>query len=203
MYKVFFNERLIALHSIEDKAVLSDSLEIKDLEDLKNKLPLILDAEDDITLVSDNVDVLLEQFKQALCFVEAAGGIVCNENDELLFIHRLGVWDLPKGKLEKGESPEVCAGREIAEECGISGHQIKEKITDTYHIYERKGKLYLKKTYWYYFELDNADSQELTPQTEEDIEQVVWFDQDEITLALVDTYASIQEVYQSFLALDI
>ncbi len=179
---------------------LNHPLEVKDKADFKDKLPLILDMEEDVCLVSESADFLLEMLKETLCFLEAAGGIVCNENDELLFIHRLGVWDLPKGKLEKGETPEVCAEREIAEECGISGHQIKEKMTDTYHIYEQKGQLYLKKTYWYRFLLEDSESQELSPQIEEDIESVVWLDQDEIELALMDTYASIREVYQAFLS---
>ena len=38
--------------------------------------------------------------------VEAAGGVVSNKNGEILFIRRMGKWDLPKGKIEKGESLE-------------------------------------------------------------------------------------------------
>ncbi len=34
----------------------------------------------------------------------AAGGWVMNEFNEVLWIFRLGVWDLPKGKVEKNES---------------------------------------------------------------------------------------------------
>ena len=39
--------------------------------------------------------------------------------DAYLFILRNVVWDIPKGKLEKGETPELAAVREIEEECGL------------------------------------------------------------------------------------
>ena len=52
----------------------------------------------------------------------AAGGLVTNENNELLMIFRRGKWDLPKGKLDKGETIEECAIREVEEETGIGNH---------------------------------------------------------------------------------
>ena len=45
----------------------------------------------------------------------AGGGIVTNELGELLMIFRRGKWDLPKGKLDKGESIEDLYGYEWAQ----------------------------------------------------------------------------------------
>jgi len=56
---------------------------------------------------------------------------------------------LPKGKLEKGESVEECAIREVEEECGISNLMIENELATTYHIFERKQKIIFKITYWF------------------------------------------------------
>ena len=81
--------------------------------------------------------------------IEAAGGIVKNEKDECLFIYRNDTWDLPKGKIDPGETFEQAALREVEEECGISDLQLGSRIQNTYHIYEHKEKQILKITYWY------------------------------------------------------
>ncbi len=201
MYQIFLNEQIITLYSNTETDCPKSALQIESTHDFRNALNLIFNSDDNFDLQGKDNEFLLNLFKTELQFIEAAGGVVTNEHNEVLFIHRLGVWDLPKGKIEDGESPETAAIREIAEECGIEGHQLKEKITDTYHIYERDGKTYLKKTYWYLFELEDSDKQELSPQTEEDIEQVVWLDSDEAELALMDTYKSIELVYERFFEL--
>ena len=51
--------------------------------------------------------------------IEAAGGLVFNEKNELLMIFRRGFWDLPKGKVDEGETLEQCAVREVQEETGL------------------------------------------------------------------------------------
>jgi ADP-ribose pyrophosphatase YjhB (NUDIX family) len=50
--------------------------------------------------------------------VMAAGGLVENEHGEILLIYRKKHWDLPKGKLDAGETLEECAVREVEEETG-------------------------------------------------------------------------------------
>ena len=130
-------------------------------------------------------------FKSNLKFIDAAGGIVRNSNEELLMIYRRGYWDLPKGKVEKGESIEKAAVREVEEETGIHSLELKEYIASTFHIYHQKHWI-LKETHWFAM---NTDSDiPLCPQAEEDIEQAVWVAKKDIPGKLLQTYSSIREV---------
>lgn len=126
--------------------------------------------------------------------VEAAGGLVYNEREELLMIRRLGRWDLPKGKMEKGEEPAGTALREVSEECGIpeKALQLGDFCAHSYHIYPRGGALQLKTTYWYY--LKTSFSAALEPQQEEDITQARWCDAEAIAQNLQESYGNIRLV---------
>jgi 8-oxo-dGTP pyrophosphatase MutT (NUDIX family) len=111
--------------------------------------------------------------------VSAAGGIVFQwksekTEPEVLMIFRNGVWDLPKGKLEKGEAIEMCAVREVAEEVGSGIPAIVKKLGTTYHEYSEKEKLMGKTTHWY--SMVFTKSEVLDPQTEEGIEKIEWVD---------------------------
>ena len=81
----------------------------------------------------------------------AAGGLVTNPQGQILWIFRRGFWDLPKGKVEKMESIEEAALREVEEECGIKQLVLDKLIDKTYHIYKIKGK-------YIFNNLNNADS---------------------------------------------
>lgn len=124
-----------------------------------------------IVLVSDNLEKLWTNFSSIYKVIEAAGGVVFNQNDEILMIYRLETWDLPKGKIDKGESPEIAAVREVNEETGLVNIVRGDLLHITYHTYIYKEKRILKKTYWY--NMTTTDT-ELTPQTEENIEKAVW-----------------------------
>ena len=65
----------------------------------------------------------------------AAGGLVLNEKNELLMIFRRNKWDLPKGKLDEGESIEACALREVKEETGLQKLKLEKFIDITFHDY--------------------------------------------------------------------
>ncbi len=197
MYKVYFNDRVICLNSKIENSVDTDTINVDNFTELKSLLVTFIEGEEDLILSSDNPEKLLDWLKEDLNYLEAAGGIVKNEEDELLFIYRLEFWDLPKGKIEANESPEVAAYREIKEECGITTHRLEKEICSTYHIYELKGEMILKKTFWFSFVLED-NSEDVTPQTEENIELVSWFGEDEIQLALLDSYQSIKEVYSVY-----
>ena len=197
MYKVFFNEQIIYIKSvIEDDDDLNYIL-INNAIEIPALLFDFFESEEDLGIKAEDPSEVLEWVKQELLYIEAAGGIVENDDEELLFIYRLEYWDLPKGKIENGESPEIAAYREIKEECGISSHQLKNHLCNTYHIYKQNGKMYLKKTFWFLFE-QKDNSEELVPQTEENIEMLSWFGDDEIQLALLDSYESIREVYTRY-----
>lgn len=130
--------------------------------------------------------------------IEAAGGLVKNQRDEWLVIHRNGVWDLPKGKVEKGENIIDCAVREVAEECGIQEPRIIKGVHPTYHTYTLNGQRILKKTRWYLMESD--DTSELVPQREEGITDVRWVNSNELLALTKDSFGSIQDVVKEGLA---
>lgn len=125
-----------------------------------------------ITIFSEDLDALWTDFCSHYKLVEAAGGCVFNSQDELLVIFRRGSWDLPKGKIDPGETPEQAAVREVEEETGIREIILGEFLGNTYHTYkDHKDRRVLKPTYWYRMQ---TTQQQLTPQTEEDIEIAEW-----------------------------
>lgn len=104
--------------------------------------------------------------------VKAGGGLVKNEKGEYLLIFRNKKWDLPKGKMDKGERIEETAVREVEEECGIDKLKIVKPLRKSYHIYQLRGRDALKKTYW--FEMNCRDENPPVPQAEEGIEKAIW-----------------------------
>ena len=129
----------------------------------------------------------------------AAGGIVMNPNQEILWIFRRGYWDLPKGKLDSNETIEACAIREVMEETGISHLILGKLILTTTHQYYDKylNKEVEKTTYWYSMTTDTL--QDGTPQTEEDIEAIAWVKQSDIAPYLAKSYDTIKDVMEAFL----
>ena len=109
--------------------------------------------------------------------IKAAGGVVFRvfpeeSKIEVLLILRNSIWDLPKGKLEKGETIEMCAVREVAEETGTQLPMIVGDLGTTYHEYTEKGKEIGKTTYWH--SMIFPQHQSLTPQLKEGIELIEW-----------------------------
>lgn len=147
-------------------------------------------------LWSGDLDELKKAFFKNFTVIEASGGIVQNSNKELLFIHRLGKWDLPKGKMEKGEKEEECAMREVTEETGTKNLTLKKKIGETYHVYDEYGKHFLKISHWFY--MTCPAKQELIPQTEEHISEVKWVKTMDIKEPMKNTYPSIKDILSKF-----
>jgi 8-oxo-dGTP pyrophosphatase MutT (NUDIX family) len=145
---------------------------------------------------NSDLDKLKKVFFKNFTLIEAAGGIVQNNKKELLFIYRLNKWDLPKGKMEKGESPAECALREVEEETGVTNLTIKKKAGETYHTYDQFGKHFLKITHWFYMICPAV--QKLVPQTEENITEIKWVATKDIKDPIANTYPSIKDILSAF-----
>ena len=128
----------------------------------------------------------------------AAGGLVTNPKGEILWIFRRGFWDLPKGKLDQGETIQSCAVREVAEETGIRNIQLHEMLCFTNHLYFDKylNEEVVKRTYWFHMTISNM--QDGIPQTTEDIEKIEWLTLDKARQCLNQTYPTILEVVEQF-----
>lgn len=147
-----------------------------------------------ITVLTEDYDETVDYIKSKFKIIKAGGGVVFREG-KVLMIHRLGMWDLPKGKIEKGEGVAEGAKREVEEECNVSV-EIKEKICTTWHTYTKGEKSILKKTSWYLMAC--LDDSHMKPQLEEDIDEVRWMNENETNVALFTTYKSIAHVYNKF-----
>ncbi|MBR4786852.1 MAG: NUDIX domain-containing protein [Bacteroidales bacterium] len=137
-----------------------------------------------------------EAFDQFACdfrIIHAAGGIVRNENDEILMIYRLGKWDFPKGKVEAGEQYHEAAMREVQEETGVHDITLDKPLPSTFHTYELHGEPILKETHWYAM---RAPQQPLVPQTEEDISQAVWVPLVEVDTKMELSYPSLKALWK-------
>jgi ADP-ribose pyrophosphatase YjhB (NUDIX family) len=196
-YKVFINEHPV---SFDEKPKFNEQstslLNIKadlgvNFQELVRWL-LNESVDIEVNLFSDNVEKLWENFADSFNKLTAAGGLVRNEAGEILFIKRLGKWDLPKGKVENGESIEEAANREVKEECGLTELELGEKLPTTFHMYQMEEKNILKETHW--FEMKSVSEQDLVPQTEEDIELVKWVDPKQIEEQLKNTYSSLKQI---------
>jgi 8-oxo-dGTP pyrophosphatase MutT (NUDIX family) len=126
--------------------------------------------------------------------VVAAGGVVTNRAGKVLFIYRNDKWDLPKGKLDKGETLEECALREVEEETGVQGLKIENILKTTYHVFKRNGKYKLKQVYWY--AMKTSYKGELTGQLDEGIVKVKWKGPNKIAIALENSYANIKILFE-------
>ena len=195
--KVYYNSKFILLTS--DNIQPSDNQLIVQTENLSEDLlnegiKNFLQQNDgpNLILIGKNVDYLFGELKKQFVHIEAAGGLI-KQNQNYLFIYRLQKWDLPKGKLDKGETPEQAAIRECEEECGISQLEIINQLPSTYHIYYYKNKYALKTTYWYL--MSSKHTEKLVPQTSENIEKVEWLDEATIKNTVVkNTYPSVLDL---------
>jgi len=197
MYKVFFNDRTVFFGDDFSRAFLkhkglfykyNNYIELDELVGLFASLTQI----NNLYILHDNILMVFEEFKACFKVIEAGGGIVLNERGEFLVIYRNGTWDLPKGKLEKGEDFQTAALREVEEETGLPGLQMIEPLTSTYHTYHLKGKRILKRTKWFVMQFNG--SAEPVLQAEEGISDYRWAKAGMTGFIRENTYASILDV---------
>lgn len=142
-----------------------------------------------------DLDALKKAFFKKFTIVQAAGGLVKNEDNEILMIFRRGKWDLPKGKLDKGESLEECAVREVGEETGLKKVKLIGPLLITRHTYHEGTKFILKESHWY--NMKSTGDQQLVPQTEEDIQEIKWAKETELKPYIKNAFPSIVDVLQT------
>lgn len=149
---------------------------------------------DSLTFGVDDEKSVKNFIRKKFKIIKAAGGVV-EKDGKILLIYRLKKWDLPKGKLDKGESPKEAALREVEEECNIKV-ALGEKICATWHTYMLNGKRILKKTYWY--AMSCIDDTDMKPQIEEDIEDIRFMEVRESRQALYNSYRTVRHVIHQF-----
>jgi 8-oxo-dGTP pyrophosphatase MutT (NUDIX family) len=195
MYKVHFENRFIML-SPEPDRLQKYGLFYK-FNDTKELYRIIAEFQADKKMAAINVygpDIkhIWKMFRIYFTEVGAAGGLVRHTSGRYLFIEKKGRLDLPKGHIEKGEEAEVCALREVSEECGIVGHKIIKPITASYHTYSWEGISYLKKTSWFLMSYEGEMIQE--PQASEGITKVEWLFPDELNIIKSSAWLSLMDL---------
>lgn len=196
MYKVFINDKPIILTDslVEMNNFFLSSFENVVLEEIIHKLKF--ETIEGVILHCKDLQYCWTIFKSHFVVVIAAGGLVVNHKNEFLFIYRGNKWDLPKGRIEENENLEQTAIREVEEECGISNLEVQQFLTTTFHIFYQDHIQKLKETHWYLMSVEA--NQTLTPQLEEGITDVAFKDHNQTKIALQDTYANIQSVFEKY-----
>lgn len=196
MYKVFVNDKPI---------ILTDSLKNDKNFPVYIFNEIVIDEVlhklrrgklEGITLFCTDLSSDWVLFQKEFKVVHAGGGLVVNPKKEILFIFRNDVWDLPKGRVEKGESIEETAVREVEEECGVKGLTLVKPLLTTHHLFYMDNIQQMKITHWFLMDIDY--SEKLTPQLEEGITEVVFKNSTEVKKAMLNTYANIKLVIDTY-----
>lgn len=142
-----------------------------------------------------DLEALKKAFFKKFTLIQAAGGLVYNEEKQVLLIHRRGKWDLPKGKLDKGETLEACAVREVEEETGLQEVALISPLMITWHTYHEGTKFILKESHWYTMRVNGVPP--LVPQAEEDILQALWVGTNELSKYIPEAFPSVKDVLEA------
>ena len=200
-FKIYFNNKPLFLtdtitKEIEEYTHSSETMFIDELNTHTVKTMIYEMDQSQIyagVFLFNDVNKLMKAFKKELTLVMAAGGFVHSESNVLL-IYRKAKWDLPKGKLDPGESLEQCAIRELSEETGIQA--ISEgPLCTTYHTYHEFGRHVLKESHWFLMKV--SEKTEFVPQQEEDIEKCIWVPYQELDQYMHNMHASLLDVIQA------
>lgn len=198
MYRIFCNNRTLTANNFCESYLFADNKCVKKCDDLVAKIRIWLEDESVANLVLGDVDgeklacAIKTVFRQA----PAAGGVVVIDN-QFVAIERHGIPDLPKGHIEKGESPEVAALREVEEETGITDLEIIHEIPSTWHCYILDNQWTIKKTSW--FLMRTKSGMKNIPQTEEGISKVYLVNKEHVNDFEKKTFASLRTLVPSIL----
>ncbi|MBK8311664.1 MAG: NUDIX hydrolase [Chitinophagaceae bacterium] len=203
--KIYFNDKPLFLcdnidETIEpyvhhDDAVFIDELNSHTVKSMIHEMQL--EKIHAGVFFHDDLDALKKAFYKKFTIIQAGGGLVLNEKNEILLIFRKGKWDLPKGKLDNGETISACAIREVEEETGLKNVKLIEPLIITYHTYHEGSRFILKESHWYTMKV--SGNQTLTPQTEEDILEVKWITKEEAKQYFPECYPSVVDVLKKYI----
>lgn len=211
MYKVFINNKVVYLTSEDNFHKISEKEYKYFFKNSSELFKIIINFADNakkrsLYIIDKDEKKILKKLFKIFHLIKAAGGFVKNNKNEYLFIFRRGVWDLPKGKIDKGETKKEAAIREVREECGVKKLEIKNKIGKSYHIFlddnckgnlkinskDKQGRWCIKKTYWY--EMYCGDPDNIKPQTSEDITKIRWFDKKDFNIVLQNIHNNLIDI---------
>ena len=204
MYTIYINDRPLTLRGTNEAAPAVEDASTHLSTPYIGKVKTLLHYADmlekgspkvqSVDLMTDDVEQLWADFRSHYKWVEAAGGLVEGPAGSHLFIYRRGSWDLPKGKIDEGETRAGAAVREVREETGIGALTLGTELPTTYHTYRSgKGKRILKPTYWFRMA---TDERELVPQAEEDIERAEWRTVDSVLNSPEPLYRSLRALLE-------
>jgi 8-oxo-dGTP pyrophosphatase MutT (NUDIX family) len=186
MYKVFINQFSIRI-SQDAPGPNENTITFDQIESYGTEIMNIIQSD---FILHYNPESAIEKFKTIYKHIIGAGGLVMNQNNEILFIKRLGKWDLPKGKVEKNESFRETAIREVQEECGIAKLEIIKQLPDTFHIYAHKEKVIFKQVKWFEMYTNQIKT---TAQREEGIVEAKWFPLSDLSIPFANTFENIKD----------
>ncbi|HVS98850.1 MAG TPA: NUDIX domain-containing protein [Puia sp.] len=201
--KIYFNDKPLFLcdeltpeisaYSHHDDAVLIDEFDHHTVNTMLHEMrqPKVHAG----IFIHQDLDQLRKAVFKKFLLVKAGGGLVKNAEGAYLFMLRRAVWDLPKGKLDPGETIERCALREVEEETGLKDVRLDGPLLVTYHTYDENGKHILKETHW--FRMSAADGSSLKPQQEEQITELRWVSPGDMKPLLQRTFPSVADVIRS------
>jgi 8-oxo-dGTP pyrophosphatase MutT (NUDIX family) len=147
-------------------------------------------------IIHEHPTLVLKSIIQHFIEIPAAGGLIENGNGDLLLMKRRGFWDLPKGKIDQGETIPQAAIREVEEETGLTNVTLGNLLQITYHGYMFKGQRAIKPAYWYAMSVSGVP--ETHPQIEEDITQLIWIKKNDVTEYLPKSLPTIQDLIQDW-----
>lgn len=201
---IYFNENQLIIaqdinaHNIDLNSFQKDAIYYNPAhKTILQILEKMAHGNNNILIIVNDLPQILDYISTQYSIIEAAGGIIENNQNELLFIFRRGKWDLPKGKLEENESAEFGAAREIEEETGATGLTRQHQLPTTYHVYQLNGEHILKIGHWFAFSCNSQ--QILQPQIEEDITEIKWFHKNDLSEPMSNTYGTIIDLLKTYI----
>ena len=192
--RIHRGDEIYELRGLSGTVVITD---VSTKQALKYLKELVRNHYEDVSfrILPTHYDETKKLLKKQFKIIDAAGGVVRNQANQVLLIYRLKTWDLPKGKIDKGETFKDTAIREVEEETRVKV-KLGQKVITTWHTYAIKNKPILKRTKWYMME--SLDDSMMKPQKSEFIEKIIWADDDEVNTLLRKSYRSIRFVIKKY-----